>query len=54
MIASLFLLFVAFGILIGSIIVGFGSFGAIAVGLAGGTAVTGTAAYALMKRRATS
>lgn len=54
MIASLFLLFVAFGILIGSIIVGFGSFGAIAAGLAGVTALAGTAAFILMNRRSAS
>lgn len=54
MIASLFLLFVAFGILVGSIIVSFGSFGAIVAGLTGVTVCTGTAAYMLMNRRASS
>lgn len=53
MITSLFLLFVAFGILIGSIVVSFGSFSAIVAGLAG-VAVLACASVILMNRRATS
>jgi hypothetical protein len=50
MITSLFLLFVASGILIGSIIVGFGTISAIFAGLAGIGAMALVAAYFLLKR----
>lgn len=51
MIPSLFLLFVAFGILIGSIVVGFGSIGLMLAGIAALALVT---AYILLNRRSAS
>ena len=54
MITSLFLMFVAFGILIGSLIVGFGSIGVIFTTIAGVFVMALVATCYLLGRRTTS